>query len=411
MWSMGLLQPGDWKADWIGYDKPRRTGLLNDPLDQARWIWHPADAPEKVPKCQRLFAYSFTLPNDVKVKQAEVSASADDGMKFAVNAQLRLITEAKNDSWRQLRKANVTADLRPGQNELRVLVENAEPGYAGLIARLIITLADGRIIEHHTGDSWKSTDQPGQDWMNDPLDTSSWPAARVLGDYGMQPWGKLRATEIFVPPATCLRGEFRLDRPVARAMLYVTALGLVEMHLNGDRVSDDFFTPGWSDYKKRVYYRAYDVTKLVRPGANALGAVLADGWFSGYIGYGNNRAFYGKYPRLRAQLHLDTPMGPRPTSAPTPAGRPPLAPSWRPTSSKAKAMMPVSRVPSGPNPAATTSAGTLLTSAVTKCVRWCKPTPVPRCARSRNSKPGRSRNPSPACTCSTWARTLPACRA
>ena len=304
MWSMGLLQPGDWKADWIGYDKPRRTGLLNDPLDQARWIWHPADAPEKVPKCQRLFAYSFTLPNDVKVKQAEVSASADDGMKFAVNAQLRLITEAKNDSWRQLRKANVTADLRPGQNELRVLVENAEPGYAGLIARLIITLADGRIIEHHTGDSWKSTDQPGQDWMNDPLDTSSWPAARVLGDYGMQPWGKLRATEIFVPPATCLRGEFRLDRPVARAMLYVTALGLVEMHLNGDRVSDDFFTPGWSDYKKRVYYRAYDVTKLVRPGANALGAVLADGWFSGYIGYGNNRAFYGKYPRLRAQLHL-----------------------------------------------------------------------------------------------------------
>ena len=66
------------------------------------------------------------------------------------------------------------------------------------------------------------------------------------------------------------------------------------MHLNGQRVSDDFFTPGWTDYTKRVYYRTYDVTKLVRRGDNALGAVLADGWFSGYIGYRGNRDLYGK---------------------------------------------------------------------------------------------------------------------
>ena len=305
MWSMGLLQPGDWKTDWIGYDKPRQKGLQKDPLEQAKWIWHAADEPGKVPKCQRLFFYTFTLPDGVKVKQAEVCASADDGMKFAVNGHLRLTTEARNDSWRQVSKARVAADLKPGQNELRVLVDNAEPGHAGLIARLVITLEDGRIIQHSTDDSWKSTEQPGQDWMKGPLDASSMPAARVVGDYGAQPWGKLRATNIFVPPATYLRREFSLDKSVARATLYATALGLVDMHLNGRRVSDEFFTPGWTDYKKRVYYRAYDVTKLVHHGANALGAVLADGWFSGYIGYGNNRTFYGKYPRVRAQLHLE----------------------------------------------------------------------------------------------------------
>ncbi len=77
------------------------------------------------------------------------------------------------------------------------------------------------------------------------------------------------------------------------------------MRLNGHRVSDDFFTPGWTDYNKRVYYRTYDVTRLIRRGGNALGAVLADGWFSGYIGYRGNRDLYGKYTRVRAQLHLE----------------------------------------------------------------------------------------------------------
>ena len=104
MWSMGLLQPGDWKADWIGYDKPRQTAAPQAPLDQAKWIWHAADEPGNVPKCQRLFYYAFTLPQDAKIKQAEMYASADDGMKFAINGHLRITTEAKNDSWRVSQK-------------------------------------------------------------------------------------------------------------------------------------------------------------------------------------------------------------------------------------------------------------------------------------------------------------------
>ncbi len=305
MWSMGLLQPGDWQAEWIGYDKPRQRNLLEAPLGTAKWIWHAADTVGKVPKCRRLFYYTFILPPDAKVKQAELCASADDGMRFAVNGHARLVTEAKNDSWRQARKAQVAAELKPGRNELRVVVENAKAGNAGLVAKLTLTLEDGRIIEHTTGESWKSTEQPGEDWMNRPLDVAPWPAARVLCDYGAQPWGKLALTDVFLPPATYFRSDFHCDKAIACATLYATALGLVDMHLNGQRVSDDYFTPGWTDYNKRVYYRAYDVTKQVRRGDNALGAVLADGWFSGYIGYRGNRDTYGKSPRVRAQLHLE----------------------------------------------------------------------------------------------------------
>jgi alpha-L-rhamnosidase len=96
-----------------------------------------------------------------------------------------------------------------------------------------------------------------------------------------------------------------LEKPVLRATLYASALGLADFYLNGHRVSDDFFTPGWMDYSKRVYYRAYDATGLLRRGENALGATLADGWFCGYVGYRGGRDLYGKLPRIRAQLHVE----------------------------------------------------------------------------------------------------------
>ena len=67
----GPAQPGDWKAEWIGYDQPRQTTSAGAPLGRAKWIWHAADEPGNVPKCQRLFYYTFTLPEDAKVKQAE----------------------------------------------------------------------------------------------------------------------------------------------------------------------------------------------------------------------------------------------------------------------------------------------------------------------------------------------------
>ena len=63
-----------------------------------------------------------------------------------------------------------------------------------------------------------------------------------------------------------LRKDFNLSQLPTRAILYVTSLGLVEPHLNGAKVGADYFVPGWTDYNKRVYYRAYDVTSLLAAG-------------------------------------------------------------------------------------------------------------------------------------------------
>ena len=105
-------------------------------------------------------------------------------------------------------------------------------------------------------------------------------------------------------PSPYMRKSFSVDQRVAKARLYVTALGLYEVYLNGKRVGDHVFAPGWTDYNKRVMYQTYDVTNMLRIGENALGAVLGDGWYAGYVGLGG-RNRYGAFPLLLCQLEIE----------------------------------------------------------------------------------------------------------
>jgi alpha-L-rhamnosidase len=109
-----------------------------------------------------------------------------------------------------------------------------------------------------------------------------------------------------LPPPPYLRREFELSAPPSLARLYVTARGAYEMHLNGESVGDAELTPEWTDYRYRIHYQTYDVTPLLRSGTNAIGAILADGWWAGSIGFdgGNQRKHYGTAPQLLAQLLL-----------------------------------------------------------------------------------------------------------
>ncbi len=111
------------------------------------------------------------------------------------------------------------------------------------------------------------------------------------------------------PPCPMLRTEFILSAPVARARLYVTAKGVYEMRLNGQRVGTDLLAPGWTDYHLRLLYQTYDVTDMLHTGANAIGAILGDGWYSGYIGPYGKRDHYGDHPELLVQLHIELATG------------------------------------------------------------------------------------------------------
>ncbi|MDQ3787753.1 MAG: family 78 glycoside hydrolase catalytic domain, partial [Actinomycetota bacterium] len=108
-------------------------------------------------------------------------------------------------------------------------------------------------------------------------------------------------------PAIDLRRTLTVHTAPIRARLYVTARGLYEAHLNGVRVGDHELAPGWTDYRDRVDYQTHDVTDLITSGANTLDVTIADGWWSGYVGFDPRRsgAHYGTFPQLLAELHLD----------------------------------------------------------------------------------------------------------
>jgi alpha-L-rhamnosidase len=108
-------------------------------------------------------------------------------------------------------------------------------------------------------------------------------------------------------PSPYLRKEFSLEKPIRRARLYATARGVYELSINGARVGEDVLAPGWTDYDRRVQYQTYDVTALLADGPNALGAVLGDGWFSGFVGFDpkHRGALYGSRPQLLAQLDVE----------------------------------------------------------------------------------------------------------
>src|SRR5207253_3121769 len=103
--------------------------------------------------------------------------------------------------------------------------------------------------------------------------------------------------------APYLRKEVDLDNPVRSARLYVTALGLYEISINGQRVGEDIFTPGRTEYRKRVPYQVYDVGAMLQRGENAIGAILGDGWYCGHV-HSDPRMSYADRPRLLAQLEI-----------------------------------------------------------------------------------------------------------
>jgi alpha-L-rhamnosidase len=108
-------------------------------------------------------------------------------------------------------------------------------------------------------------------------------------------------------PSPYLRREFPLDKPVSRARFYATARGVYELYINGNRVGNHVLAPGWTDYDRRIQYQTYDVTPLLADGPNALGAVIGDGWFAGFVGFDpkHRGAHYGARPQLLAQLNVE----------------------------------------------------------------------------------------------------------
>ena len=142
------------------------------------------------------------------------------------------------------------------------------------------------------------TPSPWSEWayfQTGFLNSSDWKAKWIEPGY---------AEDSIMRPSPMFRKQFTVRKKIKSATAYITAHGLYEAQINGSRVGDEYFTPGWTSYNKRLQYQVYDVTKLLISGNNAIGVTLGSGWYRGIIGLTNRNNVYGKDNALLFQLDI-----------------------------------------------------------------------------------------------------------
>ncbi|WP_035748816.1 glycoside hydrolase family 78 protein [Arthrobacter sp. 35W] len=218
----------------------------------------------------------------------------------------------------------------------------ADPAYVQQAYRVEVSISSGAAAGA-VETTLHEVSSPGQilvPWPARPLASRERATVRVQvdGGGGFGPWSEASWVEAgllepsdwqggFVGPAwdedhdvdlrpALVRHEFSLPAQVVAARLYLSAHGVAEAEINGERIGDEALTPGWTSYTHRLRYATFDVTDQLREGGNAIGVWLGDGWYRGRIGFeGGRRNVYGQDLSALVQLEVVTADGARHTIA------------------------------------------------------------------------------------------------
>ena len=120
--------------------------------------------------------------------------------------------------------------------------------------------------------------------------------------------GEYHFTEKKISPKTMtFRKKIHCEKKIAKARMYVTALGIYEMTLNGEKVGDIYFAPGFTSYKHQLQYQTYDVTKQLKSAEgmeNELIAIVGGGWAVGSFTYKRVNRNYADRQALLCELRI-----------------------------------------------------------------------------------------------------------
>lgn len=287
-WEMGLLLPDDWKGDWIGAEtRPFRE----DRLAGLHWLGG-TDPAVAVGRCFRL---AFDLPEPAELLLYTVADRPAEAMLDGVALPLPPRDPA---AFGPPPPDRSMLSLAAGRHLLALFVPGApgddprarEPRAAMLIRA---TLASGDVL-HIVGERSRTIAGKPAGWGDPRTDDRDWqPASAGRGAAPFPGNG-----------AFLLRAPFRVAGVVVSARLHIAALGAYISWINGKRVGDAVLAPEWTDFSRHVLYRTYDVTGLVGPGDNMLGAMVGDGWYGSYLAPGGRYGFGGPPLRLRAQIEI-----------------------------------------------------------------------------------------------------------
>jgi alpha-L-rhamnosidase len=294
----GLPSLADWRGDWIEAEDVLAAA---DRTAGVSWVWGETSLDAR----PHAFRLDFAAPADVV--RAEILIAGKDHLRGVwVNGAASALDrpfgwDTHLPFWGTL--APYEGTVVAARNSVCALVEADVEGFfpvdGGAFAALIrLHCADGR-IERITGSAFRVFADPPTGWTGAEFDTNDWAPVVPSTSWAQ---GDPRPSE----PAMLLRTGFTVDRPVAAARLYATALGAYDARINGRRVSDAILAPEMTVAKSHILYQSYDVTDLIAAGENALGAIVGDGWYASPFGWRIERYSFGPAPRrFRAMLRID----------------------------------------------------------------------------------------------------------
>jgi alpha-L-rhamnosidase len=341
-WETGLLNQSAWRGEWIGWETPEEAAVRKAP---AKWIANPDVVPGTAKKnSEQIFAYRTSFHIERPVERALLSATGEDTVWAWVNGE-QVMTAAAYPAyhhlpWQKFVRADVTGHVAQGRNTIAIKClhyigkygEKKRKDAPPMMATLLLFYKDGTTAAEVSNENWKSavlrptekdrsmeppvshlTDQgpaagPPDGWQKRGFHDSAWKNAVV--------WEQKKGPEDtpvlspWIPDSVKLLWKsFDVSGGIKSARLYATALGTYELYLNGPPVNPEHTTwmaPGWTDYRERVLYQTYDVTRQIRSGQNWLEALLAPGWYSTPLEWLQQPNNYGDTPpALRAQLRIE----------------------------------------------------------------------------------------------------------
>ncbi|HSI79393.1 MAG TPA: family 78 glycoside hydrolase catalytic domain [Solirubrobacterales bacterium] len=311
-WEMGLLDPSDWEAEWIGRDPPAapvfsdfRLRIEMTPLNAAMGVFFRANGTANNFMWQLIGAGPPGAPILRKHQWVNGSVSVLGNIPIGdvipagefFDRPHELVIEANGsridtyvdgvlvDSAEHAAHSAGTIGFRANVSDSGLGPERA------VIHRVEVSEDDNTVFEDDFG-----------------VDLGQWTGSGVLTPNGLDITG---TTEVFLAApdgdaAPLLRKDFALSGPVAKARLYVTGLAYADVSLNGEPVGDHRMDPVFVDYSTRAMYVTHDVTDQVQPGANTLGAILGRGFYgmtSGSV-WNWHVANWWDNPKLKLQLEV-----------------------------------------------------------------------------------------------------------
>lgn len=306
-WTMGLLQPADWRATWIADPdmaiqlarRSPRNGYHTEiakTADSPKWVAIDLGTP-KAFEAVRLFP---ARPYDWQPDTT--------GFLFPSRFTIEAASRPDFSDAQVLVDHTVTPLPNPGTNAPSFAFAPTRARFVRLAAASLpqrdpgnfaFALAEMQVLQgnDNLANGAKVT-------ALDSIETGAWSTTNLTE-------GVLETVHPSTPaalPATSARKDFAVPGPVRRATVYVSALGVYELRLNGRRVGDQLLAPEWTSYRKRVSYQTYDVTRLLRVGQNTLAALVGEGWYAGRL-MAVGPFPYGSQPRLLVQLEVENADG------------------------------------------------------------------------------------------------------